>query len=1080
MKRMFKVCRWVLSLCLVAGVWRCSAADDAASAILELSGVKGGLVVHLGCGDGQLTAALHRNDSFVVYGFDTDARKVEAARAHLQSLGLKGSVWVDQLSGKTLPLINNAANLVVAEELGGLSLDEVMRVLAPNGVACVKQGGAWQKTVKPWPSAIDEWTHYLHGPDNNAVAHDSLISAPRHMQWLASPMWTRNHHKLNSVSSVVTAKGRLFCIIDEAPAANLSVPGKWFVIARDAFSGVELWEKQLSSWTTHQVSFRSGPAQLPRLLVAAGERVYLPLGLNEPVSELDATTGKVLRTFEETKGAEEIIFTKDTLLVLKGEPVAEQAAANDAFKKLLASPNNKAIVAIDAKSGRTLWTWSRAGKRLMPETLAADGQRVCIQVDGGVACLDLASGKPLWSVDGRQLEAAEGKGKKGKKKAAFNFEFGKYTLVMQDGVVLCNLAERLTALSAETGKALWACPAGGGFHSPLDIFVINGLVWQGSHVKDSVAPSPVDDFNVGRDLHTGVIKQTNQVMVDLQTAGHHHRCYREKATDRFILGGKRGIELMDLAGNEHSRNNWLRGTCQYGILPANGLIYTPPHSCACYMESLLKGFWSFSSAQSKVTEAQAAAAKLERLERGEAFGKFSAAKAELADAGDWPQFRHDGLRSGGSQQELAAALAPVWKVSLGGPLTQPVIAAGKVVVADSANNSVCALDEASGKLAWKFACGGRVDSAPTVYGGLVLFGSSDGRVYCVRLEDGKLVWRFLAAAADLRAVSRERVESLWPVHGSVLMQDGVAYVAAGRSTWLDGGIDLYGLNPATGAVVYRHHFESKHPQYQEGKTHAKPEHDTALAQNLTDYKTFLEPDRSDAFSMAGGAISDVLVSDGRNVFLHQAMFNARLEPQPKLARHLLATSGLLDETDNHRGHWVLGTGDFSGLPVAYSWIVDSPERHGKSIAVPTGALLAFDAQAVWGLQRKGNSAGQYVLYRAANTPFSDQEKAQPDFRAGQTTASLWKQEVSLQPRALVKSGTRLCLGAAPADVPEEDPQAAYEGRRGGMIWLLSADNGTKLSEVRLEAPVVWDGLAVAHGRLYVSTTDGKLTCLAGK
>ncbi|NQT53678.1 hypothetical protein HQ576_16590, partial [bacterium] len=52
------------------------AADDApaqAQQILAATGVTGGLVVHVGCGDGILTAALHANDRFVVHGLDTHA-----------------------------------------------------------------------------------------------------------------------------------------------------------------------------------------------------------------------------------------------------------------------------------------------------------------------------------------------------------------------------------------------------------------------------------------------------------------------------------------------------------------------------------------------------------------------------------------------------------------------------------------------------------------------------------------------------------------------------------------------------------------------------------------------------------------------------------------------------------------------------------------------------------------------------------------------------------------------------------------------------------------------------------------------
>ncbi|MCK4294095.1 MAG: hypothetical protein KAY65_12930, partial [Planctomycetes bacterium] len=52
----------VLALMAVPG-W---ADVERARQILDATGVKGGLVVHIGCGDGKLTAALRANDSFIV------------------------------------------------------------------------------------------------------------------------------------------------------------------------------------------------------------------------------------------------------------------------------------------------------------------------------------------------------------------------------------------------------------------------------------------------------------------------------------------------------------------------------------------------------------------------------------------------------------------------------------------------------------------------------------------------------------------------------------------------------------------------------------------------------------------------------------------------------------------------------------------------------------------------------------------------------------------------------------------------------------------------------------------------------
>ena len=178
----------------------------------------------------------------------------------------------------------------------------------------------------------------------------------------------------------------------------------------------------------------------------------------------------------------------------------------------------------------------------------------------------------------------------------------------------------------------------------------------------------------------------------------------------------------------------------------------------------------------------------ERLTTGPAFGKPVAVPAA---PGDWPVFRADGRRSGSNPEaQVSRQLQRKWEISLGGKLTQPTVAAGLAFVAAVDRHTVCAVDAASGELRWQFAAGGRVDSSPTYHAGLLLFGANDGCVYCLNASDGQLVWRFLAATNPRRIVAQGRVESPWPVHGTVLVMNNLAYVAAGRSTLIDGVVPL--------------------------------------------------------------------------------------------------------------------------------------------------------------------------------------------------------------------------------------------------------------------------------------------------
>ena len=63
---------------------------------------------------------------------------------------ITGRCRVEKWHGDRLPYIDNLVNLVVVEDTT-VSTDELMRVLAPSGVAYIRRGDTWTKTVKAAP-----------------------------------------------------------------------------------------------------------------------------------------------------------------------------------------------------------------------------------------------------------------------------------------------------------------------------------------------------------------------------------------------------------------------------------------------------------------------------------------------------------------------------------------------------------------------------------------------------------------------------------------------------------------------------------------------------------------------------------------------------------------------------------------------------------------------------------------------------------------------------------------------------------------------------------------------------------------
>jgi SAM-dependent methyltransferase len=253
-----------------------------AAQILESAGIRGGLIVHLGCGTGELASALRAGDRYLVHGLDADPQNVEAARKQIRSHGRYGPVSVAGIRGATLPYADNTVNVIVSEGPTTIPAGEIRRVLTPLGAALIDG----KKTVKPWPADIDEWTHFLHEADNNPVARDTQVGPPKHLQWVAGPLWARSHEIHPSIVGMVSAGGRMFYLHDAGPIGvfDETFPNRWVLIARDAFNGTLLWKRDVGNWTASVVGWLGVRAEVNRRLIASTSAVYAGLGGGRPVT----------------------------------------------------------------------------------------------------------------------------------------------------------------------------------------------------------------------------------------------------------------------------------------------------------------------------------------------------------------------------------------------------------------------------------------------------------------------------------------------------------------------------------------------------------------------------------------------------------------------------------------------------------------------------------------------------------------------------------------------------------------------------------------------------------------------------
>ena len=1039
----------------------------AAGDLIASSGMPGGICVVIGsdCADTAVEVAKH--GAFAVQVLCPDDASCDRTRNRIRTRGAYGTVSAIGWSDERLPYVPNLVNVLIVGNLpdqgSAAFAHEAARVLTPYGsvflrvpaagkprnaalakdlaaaglasAATLQAGGSgWLKATKPWPEQIDEWTHYLHGADSNPVANDTVIGPPQHFQWVSGPLWQRSHESDSSPSTLVTARGRLFLIGDEAPISltgQHALPDKWSLIARDAFNGVLLWKVPIRRWGWREwkktwFNLRPGdfPLNLQKRLVAAGDKVYVTLGYQAPVSQLDARTGDILQTYAGTERTNEILLRGD-LLVLS-----------------VLCENGAKLMAVDVNDGKTLWVskhtyggsttdylrWRAMRGTVKPAKLdpvlntATDGRVIGFIDQADIVCADFKTGKQLWRTPFPQAEADKNAGGI---KAGSKLWVG--SLIVSDGVVVNASPNVLAGFSAADGKLLWEQPKkyiGHLWYEWKDVFVIDGLVWtwgedltreilknSGKQKRGSRFPQTVK----GYDIRTGKLTKSVPLGGIFKTH-HHHRCYRNKATTRYILTSRRGTEYVDLKEGKHTVDNWVRGTCHMGMMPANGLQYAPPHPCACYGHEMLNGMNALAPADA---DESGNGPGEPRLVHGPAFdSKLSVAAA----AADWPAFRHDGMRSGAVPTTVPTALSPAWRIRAGSRVSSPIVVGDRLFTALVDEHHVACISTDDGRRLWEFAAEGRVDTPPTYWKGRLFFGSADGSVYCLRAEDGALVWRFDAAPNQRLIGAFGQLESVWPVPGSVLVQNDTAYFSTGRTSQLDGGMKLYAIDAVNGEI--RH-------------------------QRILQGRRYTVEDIEENYLLPEGHRPDILVGDGKTFTMGSRRFDETLRPIPGNPE-MNVRGGFRDESYFKRMPWTMN------------------REYGR--------LLVRDKRSVYYVRMfdslQGLNPNVYFTPGAKGYLLFAKDMGAKDKR--------WSLRIPARIRAMAQTDGKLFVAGPPDVVDPGDPLGALEGRKGALLYAFDSDKGEKLAQMELPSPPVLNGIAAANGSLYIVDEAGWITRFVGE
>ena len=401
-------------------------------------------------------------------------------------------------------------------------------------------------------------------------------------------------------------------------------------------------------------------------------------------------------------------------------------------------------------------------------------------------------------------------------------------------------------------------------------------------------------------------------------------------------------------------------------------------------------------------------------------------------AADWPQFRADAARSGYSEETLPEDLSLNWvygKVAAPDPAWEgtgrmffdhayhTTIADGILYFGSSADCKVYALDAKTGEEVWSFFTDAPVRFAPTVWKDRVFAISDDGFLYCLSADKGEVLWKKKAVDPTDMLLGNDRMVSRWPIRGGIAIRDDVLYMGAG--IWPTEGFFLFALDPETGKEIWLND--------KTGQLEMDQPHPTARAKSGPMAQGYLAVNEDVILVPAGRAVPAAFNrNDGELRYFH-LQENRAYGGSPLVAFDgYFFNNGVIFDASGGALKGKLGT----------SLATYSPE---KIFYANGGEIKANDLQDLIVQTPAKDRKGNDILQDTLSAPSWELKPGGPDLCS------------------MIVAGNELVFG-------KMDGKVSRAGIASREVRELGQVEGKPL------------GLAVACGRLFVSTDKGRIYC----
>ncbi|MFC1552805.1 PQQ-binding-like beta-propeller repeat protein, partial [Candidatus Latescibacterota bacterium] len=730
-----------------------------------------GICVVLGDENCGLSVDLAGKSELLIYVQIASGEDMEAACSAVDAAGYYGTrIFIEKGGMSKIHMADNLADIVVdARGSSGVSDAEVLRVLRPEGRALLGK----RELVKSFPEGIDDWSHPYHSPDNNPQSNDIVARAPYLTQFLEGPFYApMPQNTVSSAGRVFRALGHIAFKPREENCVNK-------IMAYNGYNGTILWSRELDP----------GIMVHRNTMIATPDILYL--GDKTSCKLIDTVTG-------ETKG--EIVPPEDVAggtfwkwMALENEVlysvIGEQEMQDPEVRnsnprhgwpwtplsKGFNLPENpwgfgRNILAIDTKTKNVLWSYREDEPVDTRAVCMKNGKLFAFRFGSYLTCLDSESGEVIWRKSAEndpELFDALGNNLN-RQDWQTNWRTTSYLKCSDKALYFAGpMMDKLITLSVEDGSVMWT--------HPYDNFQ---LVLRDDGLYGISGPW-VDKLSKKFDPLTG------EILAEYELG--RRACTMPTGTaDAIFFRADGGSIRLDVASSRPQYVSPMRPTCFDGVTVANGLLYWWPSVCDCQLT--LYGATCLGPAGDHDFYARATVS--ERLEKGA--GSITEIVPLDQSPADWATFRGNNQCNVTTDAVIPGKSTLLWKYTPDSAYTPtaPITAGGLIFVGGS-DGIIRAIDSSTGE---------KQRISPTVWNGRLFAGSGDGWVYSFEAKTGRMLWRFRAAPMERKIPVYGKLLSTWPAASGVIVEDGIAYVAAGISNF--DGTYVYALDAVTGDIKW--------------------------------------------------------------------------------------------------------------------------------------------------------------------------------------------------------------------------------------------------------------------------------------